>query len=67
MAYTTRSMFEGTVLAEETGLDIEAAEEYFTDLEKFYLNAPGSEQASAVTLQLFRESDGHVERELTFD
>ena len=66
-SYTVRSIWEGTVLAETKHLDEYAAGDYFEQLEKFYLNAPGSEQASGVTLQMFRESDEGIEREITFD
>lgn len=65
--YTVRSIWEGEKLTEQTGLDYEDAVDFYDQTEKFYLNAPDSAQASGVTVQMFRESDDHVEREITFD
>lgn len=64
--YTVRSMWEGTLLNEENHIDEEAANEHFENTEKFYLNAPNSDDAVGVTIQMFRESDDSVIREITF-
>lgn len=64
--YTVRAMWEGGNLSELTGGDHEAASTAYDALESFYLNLPVASQAEGVTLQMSRESDGHVTRETTF-
>ncbi len=67
VTYTVRSIWEGTILAETKHLDDHAANDCFEQSKKFYLNAPFSDSASGVTVQMFRESDQGIEREITFD
>lgn len=64
--YTLRVMHDGALLAEQTSLDIEDGEREYVKTQKFYLNLPNPEAADRTTVQLFRESDGHVEHEITF-
>ncbi|QRI45055.1 hypothetical protein QEH45_gp66 [Microbacterium phage Shocker] len=64
--YTVRTIWEGELLSEKTGLDYEDATDLFESEEKFYLNLPDSHRAAGTTIQMFRESDGHIEREVTF-
>lgn len=64
--YTLRVMHDGAVLREQTGLDLEDGEREYVKTQKFYLNLPNPEAADRTTVQLFRESDGHVEHEITF-
>lgn len=64
--FTVRSMWEGTLLNQTRHLDAEAADECFDQTEKFYLNAPFSDSAIGVTVQMFSESDDYVTREVTF-
>lgn len=56
----------GAPLREQTGLDLEDGEREYVKTQKFYLNLPNPESADRTTVQLFRESDGHVEHEITF-
>lgn len=65
ITYTLRVILDGALLAEQTGLDWEDGASEFSRTESFYLNLPNPALASGTTIQLFRESDGRVEFELT--
>lgn len=65
--FTVRAIWKGDLITgDRNGLDYEDAADIYESEEKFYLNLPDSHRAAGTTLQMFRESDGHVEREVTF-
>jgi len=64
--YTVRALSDGIALSDLNGGDWHSATTAYEALESFYLNLPDSALASGITLQMFRESDDVVEREVTF-
>lgn len=64
--YTLRVIWEGEILAEQTGLDYETGFAEFDKTESLYLNLPDSEAARGTAVQLFRESDDWIEAETAF-
>ncbi|QDK03247.1 hypothetical protein SEA_DEJAVU_121 [Microbacterium Phage DejaVu] len=64
--YTVRAMADGMILSDLTGGDWESAKSAYAALERYYLNLPDASLATGVTLQLFTESTGYVEYEVTF-
>lgn len=64
--YTVRSIWEGELLSEVTGLDEEDANRVYAEKHRYYLNLPNSESAEGITVGIIRESDDWVMEEITF-